>query len=118
MTRMKTTLPLAVGALTACATYSVSRGDFSLQRAASTAEEVGAVAERIGSAHAPPPPALAVLVATLASLAQELGRNGVVFEGRLGEAWKAILRLREGTSAPTPPAIMAIEVRLPKPQSR
>lgn len=42
---------------------------------------------------------LAVLVATLASLAQELGRNGVVFEGRLGEAWKAILRLREGTSA-------------------
>lgn len=62
MIRMKTYLPIAAGALTACATYSVSRGDFSLQRPASTAEEVGAVAERVGAAHTPPPPALAVLV--------------------------------------------------------
>ncbi|MEZ4389882.1 MAG: hypothetical protein R3A48_02210, partial [Polyangiales bacterium] len=60
---MNRCLPLLFVLASSCAINAVSRGDFSLQRPASNASEVDAVAARVGAAHAPPPRSLAVLVA-------------------------------------------------------
>lgn len=62
MIAMKRYATILSGALAACASTAVFRGDFSLQRAASTAAEIGAVAERVALTRASATPPLAVLV--------------------------------------------------------
>lgn len=66
----------------ACATTAVSRGDFSLQRPASNASEIGALAELVGATHTPPPRSAVVLVA--ADPAQGFAIHSLPDGARLG----------------------------------